>query len=38
MEALSVTRDGGRTILWMASDDNYNSVQRTLLLSFFLED
>ena len=38
MEALSVTREGERTILWMASDDNYNSVQRTLLLSFFLED
>jgi hypothetical protein len=38
MEALSVTREGGRTILWMASDDNYNSVQRTLLLSFSLED
>lgn len=37
MEALSVTREGGCTILWMASDDNYNSVQRTLLLSFFLE-
>jgi hypothetical protein len=37
MEALSVTREGGRTILWMASDNNYNSVQRTLLLSFFLE-
>jgi hypothetical protein len=38
MEALSVTREGGRDILWMASDNNYNSVQRTLLLSFFLED
>jgi hypothetical protein len=37
MEALSVTREGGRTILWMASDNNYNSVQRTLLLSFYLE-
>jgi hypothetical protein len=37
MEALSVTREGGRTILWMASDDNYNSVQRTLLLSFYFE-
>jgi hypothetical protein len=38
MEALSVTREGGRTILWMASDNNYNSVQRTLLLKFMLED
>ncbi|HZG10072.1 MAG TPA: esterase-like activity of phytase family protein [Allosphingosinicella sp.] len=37
MEALSVTQEGGRTILWMASDNNYNSVQRTLLLKFLLE-
>jgi hypothetical protein len=37
MEALSVTREGGRTILWMASDNNYNGVQRTLLLKFALE-
>ena len=37
MEALSVTREGGRTILWMASDNNYNSVQRTLLLAFSVE-
>jgi hypothetical protein len=37
MEALSVTREGGRDILWMASDNNYNSIQRTLLLSFDLE-
>jgi hypothetical protein len=33
-EALSVTREGGRTILWLASDDNYNPLQRTLLLKF----
>ena len=37
MEALSVTQEGGRTILWMASDNNYNSIQRTLLLKFALE-
>jgi hypothetical protein len=37
MEALSVTQEGGRAILWMASDNNYNSVQRTLLLKFALE-
>jgi hypothetical protein len=36
MEALSVTREGGRDILWMASDNNYNSIQRTLLLRFIL--
>ena len=37
MEALSVTREGGRTVLWMASDNNYSGVQRTLLLKFMLE-
>ncbi len=36
MEALSVTREGGRTIVWMASDDNFNPLQRTLLLKFAL--
>jgi len=36
-EALSVSREGGRTILWLASDDNYNQLQRTLLLKFALE-
>jgi hypothetical protein len=38
MEALSVTREGGRTIVWIASDDNYNPLQRTLLMKFALED
>ena len=33
-EALSVAREGDRTILWIASDDNYNGLQRTLLLKF----
>jgi hypothetical protein len=37
MEALSVTREGARTILWIASDDNYNPIQRTLLMKFALE-
>jgi hypothetical protein len=37
MEALSVTREEGRTIVWMASDDNYNPLQRTLILKFALE-
>jgi hypothetical protein len=36
MEALSVTREGGRTILWIASDDNFNPLQRTLLMRFAL--
>jgi hypothetical protein len=36
-EALSVSREGRRTILWLASDDNYNKLQRTLLMKFALE-
>lgn len=36
LEALSVSREGGRTILWLASDDNYNPLQRTLLMKFAL--
>ncbi|HEX8572554.1 MAG TPA: esterase-like activity of phytase family protein [Allosphingosinicella sp.] len=35
-EALSASREGGRTILWIASDDNYNPLQRTLLMKFEL--
>ena len=35
-EALSVTRESGRTILWIASDDNYSPLQRTLLMKFAL--
>jgi len=38
MEALSIDREGRRTILWIASDDNFNGVQRTLLLKFALEE
>lgn len=36
MEALSVTREAGRTMVWLASDDNFNPIQRTLLLKFAL--
>lgn len=37
MEALSVKREGDRTIVWVASDDNFLPlVQRTLLLKFEL--
>jgi hypothetical protein len=37
MEALSVTEEGGRTIVWIASDDNFTPwLQRTLLLKFAL--
>ncbi len=38
MEALSVRQEWGRTILWIASDDNFNPLQRTLLLKFALEE
>lgn len=36
MEALSVAREGGRTIVRIASDDNFMRLQRTLLLEFEL--
>ncbi|MEA3009778.1 MAG: hypothetical protein QOJ91_1470 [Sphingomonadales bacterium] len=36
LEGLSVVREGDRTILWVASDDNYNPLQRTLLMKFAL--
>lgn len=36
-EALGVTQEADRTILWIASDDNYNQLQRTLLLKFAFE-
>jgi hypothetical protein len=38
MEALSVAREGARTILWIGSDDNYIPLQRTLLMKFALSD
>ncbi len=38
MEALAVEERNGRTIIWMASDDNFNPLQRTLLLQFELLD
>jgi hypothetical protein len=38
MEALSVAVEDGRTIVWIASDDNYMPLQRTLLLRFALDD
>ncbi len=36
-EGLSVTREGGRTIVWIASDDNQLLLQRSLLLKFALD-
>lgn len=36
MEALAIERSGARTILWLASDDNFSPLQRTLLMKFEL--
>jgi hypothetical protein len=33
-EALSITQEQGRTMIWLASDDNTTPLQRTLLLKF----
>ncbi len=38
MEALAIERRGPRTVLWIASDDNFFGAQRTLLLSFALRE
>ena len=36
MEGISITRENGKTILWMISDDNRMPIERTLLLKFEL--
>lgn len=36
MEGLSVTREDGRTMVWIISDDNQVPIERTLLLKFEL--
>ena len=38
MEALSVAEEDGRTIVRIASDNNFMALQRTLLLEFALEE
>lgn len=38
MEALSITREGEQNIVWLASDDNYFPLQRTLLMKFALRE
>ncbi len=38
MEAASVVEEAGRTFVWLASDDNFNPLQRTLLLQFELKN
>ncbi len=36
-EGLAVTQEGGRRVIWIASDDNHEFFQRTLLLKFALD-
>lgn len=36
MEALSIEQRDGRTIVWIASDDNFNPLQQNLLFEFEL--
>ncbi len=38
MEAIAVTQEDGEIIVWIASDDNYNPLQRSLLLKFAMRD
>jgi hypothetical protein len=38
LEALSVTREGGRTIVRLASDDNFMPILRTVLLEFAFDE
>jgi len=37
MEALAISREGKETIVWLASDDNFSTLQETLLLKFRLQ-
>jgi hypothetical protein len=37
LEALAIAQEEGRTILWIASDDNHSRLQRTLLIKFALD-
>ncbi len=36
MEGLTITQDHGRSIVWLVSDNNFNAIQRTLLMKFAL--
>ncbi len=38
MEAIAVSGEPGHLILWIASDDNFSPLQRTLLLKFAIDD
>ena len=37
-EGLAVREDGGETLVYLITDDNFSSVQRTLLFLFALQD
>ena len=37
LEGITVTQEAGRPVVWLVSDDNYMSWQRTLLLKFALD-
>lgn len=37
-EGMAITREQGRTMIWIISDDNHEFFQRTLLLKFALPD
>ncbi len=37
MEGLAVTQKSGRNIIWMISDNNFNILQRTILMKFALD-
>ncbi len=36
MEGITTTKESGRTIIWLISDNNFNAWQRTLLMKFAL--
>jgi hypothetical protein len=38
MEGITVTKENGRTIIWMISDNNFNIWQRTILMKFALRE
>ena len=36
MEGQAITQEDGRTVVWLVSDNNFNAIQRTLLMKFAL--
>jgi hypothetical protein len=36
MEGIALTQEEGRIIVWLVSDNNFNAIQRTLLMKFAL--